>query len=117
VTSLLASVLEAAFVIVLVLAILLVAYGLSVRATRTVMRSSEEKRKPFACGELLRPSEAGVPDASMYWAIWRKLFRSLYNTLRDKMHTGVLSDWLFWMIIFMVVLVITFVVVMIVWAC
>jgi len=115
VMSLLASVLEATFVITLVLVILLIAYGLSVRATRAVMRSSEEKRRPFACGELLRPSETGVPDASMYWAIWRKLFRSLYNTLRDKIHTGVLSDWLFWMIIFMAVLVIALVVMM-VWA-
>ena len=113
--SLLASVLEATFVITLVLVILLIAYGLSVRATRAVMRSSEEKRRPFACGELLQPSETGVPDASMYWAIWRKLFRSLYNTLRDKIHTGVLSDWLFWMIIFMAVLVIALVVMM-VWA-
>jgi|GEM_PF-694304 len=114
---LLTSVLEAAFVIVLVLAILLIAYGLSIRATRAVTRSFEEKRRPFACGELLRPSETGVPDASMYWAVWRKLFLSFYNTLRDKLHTGILSDWLFWMFIFMVVLAIAFVAVMIGWAC
>jgi uncharacterized membrane protein len=112
-TSLLIAVLEAAFVMLVVLVILFIAYGLSLRVVKTVTKSSEEKRRPFACGELLQPSETGVPDASMYWAIWKKLFRSFYNTLRDKIHTGILNDWLFWMFIFMVVLVIIFVVVMI----
>jgi hypothetical protein len=110
-TSLLIAVLEAAFVVLVVLVILFIAYGLSLRVTKAVTKSSEEKRRPFACGELLRPSETGVPDASMYWAVWKKLFRSFYNTVRDKVHTGILNDWLFWMFIFMVVLVIIFVVV------
>jgi len=110
---LLISVLEAAFVMVLVLAILLIAYGLAIRTTRSLTRSSEEKRRPFACGEALRPTETGVPDASMYWAVWRKLFRSFYNTIRDKIHTGILSDWLFWMFIFLVLLAIVLVVVMV----
>jgi len=109
--SLLVSVLEAAFVVLVVLVILFIAYGLSLRATKAVTKSSGEKRRPFACGELLRPSETGVPDASIYWAVWKKLFRSFYNTVRDKVHTGILNDWLFWMFIFMVVLVIIFVVV------
>jgi len=112
-TSLLISALEAAFAIVLILVVLLIAYGLSVRATRALTRGSEERRKPFACGETLRLSETGLPDAGMYWAVWRRLLRSFYDTLRDKVHTGILSDWLFWMFIFMVVLAIVLVVVMV----
>ena len=109
--SLLISVLEAAFTMAIVIIILLALYGLSTRATRTLARESTEKRRPFACGEAIPPVKTGVPDMGMYMIVWRKVFQSLYRGLRDKIHTGILSDWLVWMFIFMVVIVIVLIVV------
>ncbi|RLF07697.1 MAG: hypothetical protein DRJ60_02100 [Thermoprotei archaeon] len=108
---LLMMVLEAAFVIAVVLLILLAIYGFSIKVTKSLSRESLEKRKPFACGESIPPSKTSLPDMSMYAIVWRRVFQSLYTTLRDKLHTGILSDWLVWMFIFMVVIVIVLVVV------
>lgn len=111
--SLLISVLEAAFAIFIVSAILLAAYGVSLRATRSISRRSEEKGKPFACGEDVPPLKTSIPDVHMYSVVWRRVFKSLYNSLRDRLHTGVLSDWLFWMFLFAVILVIVLVMVVV----
>ncbi|MEM4576532.1 MAG: hypothetical protein QW701_03590 [Candidatus Nezhaarchaeales archaeon] len=109
---LLITVLEAAFAIAVTSVILIAIYGLSLRATKSVAKGSEEKRKPFACGESLQPSKTGLPDLGMYSIVWKRVFHSLYSTLRDRIHTGILSDWMFWMFIFMVILIATFVAVM-----
>lgn len=102
---------EAAFVIAIVLLILLAMYGLSIKATRSLAKESLEKRKPFACGESIPPSKTSLPDMGMYAIVWRRVFQSLYITLRDKLHTGILSDWLAWMFIFMVIIIIVLIVV------
>ncbi len=108
---LLMRVLEAAFVMIVVLLILLAIYGFSIKVTKSISRASREKRAPFVCGESIPPSKTSLPDMGMYAIVWRRVFKSLYTTLRDKLHTGVLSDWLTWMFIFMVVIIIVLVVV------
>jgi len=110
-TTLLMSVLEAAFTMAVVITILLALYGLSLRATRPITRASSEKRKPFACGESIPPVKTGVPDMGMYMIVWRRVFQPLYKVIRDKVHTGILSDWLVWMFIFMVIVVVVLIVV------
>jgi len=109
--ELLMRVIEAAFTIALVILIVLLLYALSLKATRGLSRSVGDKRKPFACGEVLPESKTGLPDPHVYTAVWRDVFKSLYRGLRDKLHTGVLSDWLVWMFIFMVIVVVVLVVV------
>lgn len=103
--SLLLAVLEAFFAITIITLVLLLVYALSVKLTRSLTHGSSEKRKPFTCGESVPQSKTGLPDTSMYTAVWRLVFRSLYTTLRNKVHTGVLSDWLTWMLIFMVIMI------------
>jgi len=34
-------------------------------------------------------------------AIWKDVFKPYYRRMREKGHTGVLSDWLMWMILFL----------------
>ncbi|MCX8142325.1 MAG: hypothetical protein N3F04_06165 [Candidatus Nezhaarchaeota archaeon] len=110
-SSLLVSTLEAFLAIAITASILSIAYSLSVRATRSVTSRSSEKQKPFACGEALPSSKTGLPDVSMYSIVWKRVFKSLYDTLRDKVHTGILSDWLAWMFAFMVITIIALIVV------
>jgi len=106
VVSLLLAVLEVSLAIAVTVLILLAAYAFSIKFTRSMTQKSNEKRKPFACGESISSLKTGLPDAGLYTAVWRLVFKSLYNTLRDRLHTGILSDWLMWMLIFMVVIVV-----------
>lgn len=106
-SSLLLAALEALLAIVVTVLILLAAYGLSIKFTKSIAQRSSERRKPFACGESIPPPKTGLPDAGMFTAVWKLVFKSLYTSLRDKMHTGVLNDWLMWMLIFMAVIVVT----------
>lgn len=112
-SPLLLIVLEASLAIAITVLILLATYGLSIRLTRSIVRGSREKRKPFACGESMPLTKTSLPDSGMYTAVWKLVFKSLYRSLRDKVHTGVLSDWLMWMFIFMVIMVVVSMVVLI----
>ncbi|MDI9619510.1 MAG: hypothetical protein QFX33_01605 [Candidatus Nezhaarchaeota archaeon] len=104
-------VLEAAFVVVVTSLVLLLLYGLSRRATSSFSGRSAERRKPFMCGESVHPSKTGVPDAGVYTTIWKNVFKSIYEALVIKVHTGILSEWLFWMILFMVIMTVVLVMV------
>lgn len=108
---LLLAVLEALLAIAITVLVLLLAYGLSIKFTRSLARGSIEKRRPFVCGELIPQPRTGLPDSGMYTAVWRLVFKSLYASLRNRVHTGILSDWLTWMIVFMVIMVVTLMVV------
>ena len=65
-----------------------------------------EKVKIYACGEDLPVDKASVSGLNFYWGVVRKSLRSLYAIIRDKMHTGILSDWLFFMSFWLVIIVI-----------
>ncbi|MDW8044502.1 MAG: hypothetical protein RMJ31_01840 [Nitrososphaerota archaeon] len=73
---------------------------------KSVQSSSEEKRSIFIGGEKLEPEGGFLPPGGFYWALWNKTFSSTYRILREKIHTGVLNDWLFYMIIWFVILLI-----------
>lgn len=66
-----------------------------------------EKIKIYACGEDLPVNKASVSGLNFYWGVVKRSLRSLYATIRDKMHTGILSDWLFFMSLWLVIIVIT----------
>lgn len=104
-SSLLLAVLEAFLVTTIIVIMMLLVYGLSIRSTRSLTRRSAEKQRPFVCGESIPQPKTGLPDSSMYTAIWRLTFKTLYLVLRARLHTGILNDWLTWMLVFMVVMV------------
>lgn len=110
-SPLLLAVLETFLAIAITVLVLLLAYSLSIKFTRSLAQRSTEKQRPFTCGESIPLSKTGLPDSGMYTTVWRLVFRSLYTTLRDKVHTGVLSDWLTCMFVFMVIMVVALMVV------
>lgn len=63
-----------------------------------------DKLNIYACGESLPERKASVADVNLFTALWKDLFKSLYFKLRESIHTGVLSDWLFWMSTFLAIL-------------
>ena len=60
-----------------------------------------EKLKVYACGESYPLQKASIADANLFVAIWKDVFKPYYRRMREKGHTGVLSDWLMWMILFL----------------
>ncbi len=58
-----------------------------------------DKHWIYACGEKWELEKMAIAPQSLFWAVWRKVFSKLYVGLMEKFHTGVLSDWLMYMII------------------
>jgi len=84
----------------------LVAYGLylySLSATKTITKPTDEKKSIYACGEVIDEKAATVSDVNLYVTIWNELFKPLYDSLRKKVHTGILNDWFFWMFLLLII--------------
>ncbi len=96
--NLLMLILYVATSMVLASAIMYVVY----RVVSRSQRPTPEKTKVYACGEDYTPERASASDINLYTAVWRLSFRNLYKYVREKGHTGVLSDWFFWMYLFMI---------------
>jgi len=58
-----------------------------------------DKKWIYACGEHWELERMAVSPQSLFWAVWRKVFVKLYTALIEKVHSGVPSDWLIYMII------------------
>ena len=64
---------------------------------------TEYKIQPYGCGEALTKEQVSVTSKGLFWSIVSKVFRNLYTILRDRIHTGVLSDWFVLMVLFMAI--------------
>ncbi len=74
--------------------------------SRRGLRPSGEKLKVYACGEDYPAEKASVSHFNLYWGAVRRVFRSSYLYIRDKMHTGILNDWYFYMTVMVLSLII-----------
>ena len=74
--------------------------------SRRGLRAVGEKLKVYACGEDYPAEKASVSHLNLYWGAVKKVFKSAYLYIRDKMHTGILSDWYFYMTILVISLII-----------
>jgi len=84
----------------------LIAYGLylySVKVTKSFSRKTREKVLIYACGEDITEKEALLADRHLYITIWNEVFKPLYDSLRGKVHTGILNDWFFWMFMALII--------------
>ena len=80
----------------------LVVLGLYAYARSKAPRSPVgDKLKVYACGEQYPLHKASVADVNLFVAIWRDVFKPYYRRVREGAHTGVLSDWLMWMVLFL----------------
>ncbi|MEM4700182.1 MAG: hypothetical protein QXT74_04435 [Candidatus Nezhaarchaeales archaeon] len=100
-TSLLLESLKASFCM-LVTALALYSVYLYARA-KSPRRPVGDKLSIYACGESYSERRASVADVNLFAAVWRDVFRSMYAKLREGVHTGVLSDWMAWMLLLLVV--------------
>lgn len=78
-------------------------YLYSIKKTGSFKSKVEEKTLIYACGENITEKEAVVSDRNLYVTIWREVFKPLYVPLREKIHTGILNDWFFWMFLALVI--------------
>jgi len=77
---------------------------------------TEYKIQPYGCGEALTREQVSVTSKSLFWSIVYKVFKSMYAVLRDRIHTGVLSDWFILMILFMAIALIVLTLIALVFA-
>ena len=76
-------------------------------------RISQDGSGPYLCGEDSKDfsSTLSVGSLNFYWGSIASVLRKFYEVIRDKVHTGVLNDWLsfmsIWLSIAVVVLLIT----------
>jgi len=86
--------------------ITLLAYGLylySIKVTKSFAKESKEKPLIYACGEHITEKEALLADRHLFTTIWNEVFKPLYDSLRGKIHTGILNDWFFWMFLALII--------------
>ena len=70
----------------------------------TKANPSAQKLQTYACGETLRAEEIH-PDSEQFFSPIRRVFRPFYRYVRPG-HTGILSTYLFWVVVgFIVILV------------
>lgn len=65
-----------------------------------------EERSLYACGERLEPSKGILFSEGFYWALWKRVFRGAYFTLRERIHTGVLNDWFYYTVLWLMIMVV-----------
>lgn len=68
---------------------------------------TEYKIQPYGCGEALTKEQISITSRGLFWSIVYKVFKDMYVVLRDRIHTGVLSDWFVLMVLFMAIALIT----------
>lgn len=73
--------------------------------------SGTEKTKLYACGEEIKPIQASASVENLVWTVIKKSMRSVFTYIREVIHSGVLNDWLTYMISFFGFLVLILVVV------
>ena len=105
--ALLVEVLRASLCMFVVALVLYAAYLYA--RSRTPRNPIGDKLSVYACGEPYSQRKASVADANLFTAVWRDLFRRLYGKLREGFHTGVLSDWMMWMLVFLTVVLVVLV--------
>jgi len=74
--------------------------------TRAPRRPVGDKLSIYACGESYPQRRASVSDVNLFTAVWRNLFANLYRRMREGLHTGVLSDWMAWMLLLLAVVLV-----------
>jgi len=105
--ALLTEVLRASLCMFTVALILYAAYLYA--RSRMPRRPVGDKLSVYACGESYSERRASVADANLFTAVWKDLFGRLYGRLREGFHTGVLSDWMAWMLVFLVIVLVVLV--------
>jgi hypothetical protein len=76
--------------------------------------SSKSGLDPYLCGESIDDFKAyiSVGSNNLYWGSVSATLKKFYEVLRDKLHTGVLNDWLVLMgLWFSTAIIISFIVV------
>ncbi|MCX8204707.1 MAG: hypothetical protein N3H31_03560 [Candidatus Nezhaarchaeota archaeon] len=84
--------------------------------SRAPRRPVGDKLSIYACGESYPERKASVADVNLFTAVWRTVFRGLYTRLREGVHTGILSDWMAWMLVLLVLVLVSLVVGGLPWA-
>ncbi len=89
--------------IIIVFLFFLAVFGIIYIMSRGTKGSKEKsKSKIYACGENIRPENMNVPQESFY----NTLIKALRLKKLSYMHSGSLTDYMFWIITGMVVLII-----------
>lgn len=94
----------------IIIALLLYSTYLYVRKHRKVI-PAPEKFKPYACGEDASVETISVSSRNLYWAVISSVFKKLYRSLREKLHTGILNDWFISMVLYLTILFIVLVII------
>lgn len=73
---------------------------------RIIKRSrTKEKQKAYTGGETLKEEEMQAKSQNFYWGIKKALW-PFYKYIAEK-HTGILSDYLTWILIALIIITIT----------
>ncbi len=103
-------------VIMIKLTIIMVLVAVSLYSTyayvkkHRVVIKAKYKFQPYGCGEELTREQVSIGSRELYWSVVSKVFNKLYTVLREKIHTGILSDWLSLMTVFLTVMVLILVI-------
>ncbi len=96
---------------------LMLLVGLIVLVSYLVVRkegSSKSGSEPYLCGESMDDFKAyiSVGSSNLYWGSVSAILKKFYEVLRDRVHTGILNDWLVLMSLwFFTAVIISFIVV------
>lgn len=79
----------------LITALIIYLIYLSVRSSG----GSEAGSEPYLCGESVNDfrDSISVGSENLFWGSTSATLRKLYEVLRDRVHTGILNDWLTYM--------------------
>jgi len=91
---------------------LMLLVGLIILASYLVVRrkgSSKSGSEPYLCGESMDDFKTfiSVGSSNLYWGSVSAILKKFYEVLRDKIHTGVLNDWLVLMCLWFFIATIT----------
>lgn len=87
----------------LMLVVALITYLLYL-SVKKVGSSSGSSSEPYLCGEGVEDfrSSISVGSTNLFWGSTSVNLRGFYSVVRNRIHTGVLNDWFFYMGIWLV---------------
>ncbi|MCC6022270.1 MAG: hypothetical protein LM560_04005 [Desulfurococcaceae archaeon] len=96
---------------------LMLLVGLIILISYLIVRresSSKSGLEAYLCGESMDDfkNHISLGSSNLYWGSVSAVLKKFYDVLRDKIHTGILNDWLVFMSLwFFIAVIISFIVV------